>query len=129
LIILASRSSFHRIYGNEERRRSNGKPEEKAAIKAGILATLKLNWKPVVEQQFKTEPDKVRKADVHKNADEIMSNPAVRPITKQYGITLQEIEGILQEIRDEVVGVQLESSELPQDIKEAGSEIGDCPQE
>jgi hypothetical protein len=87
---------------NRNVERSDMNKEEKEGIKAGILATLKANWKPAVVIQFKTEPDKVRNSDIHKNAVDIMSNPTIRIATKQNGITVQDIEKLLTEIRDEV---------------------------
>lgn len=76
---------------------------EKEEIKKGILATLKANWKPAVIQQFKESPDKVRNSDIKKNAKDIMSNPTIKLATKQNGITVEDIEKILTEIRDEVI--------------------------
>ena len=71
-------------------------------IKEGILAKLKAQWKTEVEQQFKENPDKVRNADVKKNATEIMANPAVKGASKPVGIKVEDIERILTEIRNEV---------------------------
>lgn len=73
-------------------------------IKEGVLAQLKAQWKVAVEEQFQKDPDKVRNADIGKNADEIMNNPAVALAARGVGITKDDIVTMLTEIRNEVCG-------------------------
>ena len=73
------------------------------AVKEQVLTNLKVQWKAAVEKQFKEEPDKVRNADIHKNAKQIMANPIVRLASKRAGITQEDIKGVLMEIRNEVL--------------------------
>ena len=72
-------------------------------MKEDILSNLKAQWKKAVEQQFQTAPEKVVCADVKKNAAELMSNPVVSGAGKLAGITVEDIERVLQEIKDEVI--------------------------
>jgi len=71
-------------------------------MKEQILANLKEQWKMAVRNQYQADPEKVKNANIEKNADEIMSNPIVRRTAKQVGITIEDIKRILTEIRDEV---------------------------
>lgn len=75
---------------------------KKAEFKANVLTTLKAQWKVAVQEQFEREPEKVRNADISKNAKEIMRNPTVKASCLPLGIKQADIEQILTEIRDEV---------------------------
>ena len=75
-------------------------------MKEDILSNLKGSWKPAVEQQFKEDPEKVKRANAHMNAAELMSNPVVSGAGKLAGITMEDIERILQEIKDEVLTIE-----------------------
>jgi len=69
-------------------------------VKAQVLLNLKQAWKREVAKQFEKEPDKVRNANIDKNAEEIASNPVI----KASGFTKEDIVKVLREIRDEVCG-------------------------
>ena len=72
-------------------------------VKDTILQNLKSNWKAAVKNQYLEEPDKVRNANIDKNAAEIMSNPLIKILTKKEKITIEDIKKILTEVRDEVI--------------------------
>ena len=72
-------------------------------VKDVILQNLKSNWKAAVENQYFKEPDKVKNADISKNAAEIMSNSLIKAATKRAKITIEDIKKIFVEIRDEVI--------------------------
>ena len=74
----------------------------KGDMKNSVLQNLKEQWKPVVTKQYQEDPDKVRNANIDKNATEIMSNKLVKMACKRVGITGEDIKRILTEIRDEV---------------------------
>lgn len=78
------------------------KIEEKRMINNSILANLKAQWKKAVEEQYKTEPEKVKNSNIEKNAADICSNFQVKLIMKAQGIKKEDIERILTEIRKEV---------------------------
>ena len=79
------------------------KQQEKDAVNAGILLTLKAQWKKAVKEQYKTEPDKVANSNIEKNADDICSNFQVKTMMKMRNIKREDIVRILTEIRDEVI--------------------------
>lgn len=79
------------------------KIEQKQAVNNSILNTLKAQWKKAVEEQYKTEPDKVRNSNIEKNAREICGNWQVKTIMKTQGIKKEDIERILTEIKNEVI--------------------------
>jgi len=67
-------------------------------VKAQVLLNLEQAWKREVIKQFEKEPDKVRNANIDKNAEEIASNPVI----KASGFTKEDIAKVLRKIRDEV---------------------------
>ena len=79
------------------------KQQERDAINAGILLNLKAQWKKAAEEQYKTEPEKVRSSNIKKNADDICNNLQIKAIMKMRNIKQEDIARILTEIRDEVI--------------------------
>lgn len=76
---------------------------KKETQKIIVLSQLKQQWKIAVQNQYKTEPDKVKNSNIDKNANDIMSNPLVKMNAKIIGIQKEDIVIILTEIRDEVI--------------------------
>jgi len=75
---------------------------EKRTINNSILQNLKSQWKKAVEEQYKTEPEKVKNTNIDKNTEDICNNFQVKLIMKAQSIKKEDIKRILTEIRDEV---------------------------
>lgn len=78
---------------------------DRSVVKNALLQTLKTQFKGAVQNQYKTEPDKVKNADITKNAKDIIKNKQVILALRvaRLSVTQEEIEKILTEIRDEVI--------------------------
>lgn len=72
-------------------------------LKEGVLAMLKKEWKKPVVKQYQENPSLVRDADISKNAQGIYDNGVVNRTCVMVGITLEDIEKTLTEIRSEVI--------------------------
>jgi len=73
------------------------------AVKDAILGQLKQQWLLEVRKQYKETPDKVKNADVTKNAKDIYNNVTVKMMCKSQGITEADIKEVLQVIKDAVI--------------------------
>jgi hypothetical protein len=87
----------------KDKAKEDKKQQQKDIKKYSILANLKVNWKPNVKLQYKTEPDKIRNTNIEKNAKDIYNNITTKPIFKLNNISIEDIVEILTEIRDEVI--------------------------
>ena len=72
------------------------------AVKDTVLQNLKTQWKIAVEEQYKQDLDKMKNANIDKNANDIINNPMARGVIKKVGITKEDVVSLLTEIRDEI---------------------------
>jgi len=72
------------------------------AVKDTVLQNLKTQWKIAVEEQYKQDLDKMKNANIDKNANDIINNPTARGVIKKVGITKEDVVSLLTEIRDEI---------------------------
>jgi len=73
------------------------------SLKETYIKEFTRQWKLMLEEQFAGKHEELRKADMKQTAEAMWKHPAVKMACKGAKITVDDIERVLKEVRDEIL--------------------------
>ncbi len=72
-------------------------------LKGITLNAFRLQWASALREKFADDPEKLRQADMSALAKDMFGHAAVKASLGAFGVTEEDIAGVLCEVRDEIL--------------------------